>query len=193
MKKLLLAIALTTIFSTSYATDSDNSEAAESVATVVFMRSSMVGGLIKTSLYDVTDGETKFLGIMKNKTKISYETTPGKHTFMVVSEAADFMEAELVAGKTYYSMVTPRTGAWKARFSLIPIKADGTTDFNTDSKKFEKWKKKTKVVLLSDKSKAWYEKHKGSVEAKKEKYWKKWIQKSAEDLSARTLKPGDGI
>lgn len=193
MKNLLLAIALTTIFSTSYATESDKTEAGEGVSTVVFMRSSMVGGLIKTSIYDVTGGETKFLGIMKNKTKISYETTPGKHTFMVVSEAADFMEAEMVAGKTYYSMVTPRTGAWKARFSLIPIKNDGTTDFNTDSKKFEKWKKKTNEVPLSDKSKAWYEKHKDSVEAKKVKYWKKWIQKSAEDLSARTLKESDGI
>jgi hypothetical protein len=193
MKKLLLAIALTTIFSTSYASDSDDSDTAGGISTVVFMRSSFVGAAIKTSIYEVTNGETKFIGIMKNKTKINYETTPGKHTFMVVSEAADFMEADLMAGKTYYSMVTPRTGAWKARFSMIPVRNDGTTKFNTNSEKFEKWKTKTKVVLMSEKSKAWYEKHKNSVEDKRVKYWGKWMQKSAEDISARTLNAGDGI
>jgi hypothetical protein len=192
MKKLLLAIVLTTIFSTSYANSSDDSDTVGGKSTIVFMRSSFVGAAIKTSIYEITNGETKFIGIMKNKTKINYETTPGKHTFMVVSEAADFMEADLMAGKTYYSMVTPRTGAWKARFSMIQVRNDVTTEFNTYSEKFEKWKKTTKVVLLNEKSKAWYEKHKGSVEEKRVKYWDKWMQKSAEDLEARTLNPSDG-
>lgn len=157
------------------------------------MRSSFVGAAIKTSIYEITNGETKFIGIMKNKTKINYETTAGKHTFMVVSEAADFMEAEVIAGKTYYSMITPRTGAWKARFSMIPIRNDGTTEFNTGSDKFEKWKNRTKVVLMTEKSKAWYEKHKRSVESKRTKYWAKWVQKSTEELAARTLNATDGM
>lgn len=42
---------------------------------------------------------------------------------MVVSEAADFMDAELETGKTYYALVTPRLGVWKARFSLRPMTA----------------------------------------------------------------------
>ena len=79
------------------------------------------------------------------------------------------------------------------RFSMIPVRNDGTTKFNTNSEKFEKWKTKTKVVLMSEKSKAWYEKHKNSVEDKRVKYWGKWMQKSAEDISARTLNAGDGI
>lgn len=90
-------------------------------------------------------------------------------------------------------MITPRPGAWKARFSMIPVRNDGTTEFNTDSAKFKKWKKKTKVGSMTDKSKAWYEKHKQSVEEKRTKYWAKWTQKSAEELAARTLNAADGM
>jgi len=189
MKRLIATLFLISTVLTSYAADSEK----EGLATIVFMRSSLVGAAIKTSIYEVTNEETIFIGIMKNKTKINHKTSSGKHTFMVVSEAADFMEADVVAGKTYYSMITPRPGAWKARFSMIPVKNDGTTDFNTSSKKFEKWKKKTKVVSEDDKSKAWYQDHKDSVEEKRAKYWDKWIQKSAEDLAARTLNANDGV
>lgn len=193
MNKLILILILITTFSVSNAESPDGVDSTEGTATVVLMRYSLVGAAIKTSIYEIINGETKFIGIMKNKTKINYETTAGKHTFMVVSEAADFMEADVIAGKTYYSMVTPRTGAWKARFSMIPIRNDGTTKFNTGSDKFEKWKTKTKVVLMTEKSKAWYEKHKQSVEEKRTKYWTKWVQKSDEDLAARTLNASDGM
>ena len=56
--------------------------------------------MIKASIYEVTGEETKFIGILKNKSKIIYKSNPGKHTFMGVSEAADFMEANIVEGKT---------------------------------------------------------------------------------------------
>jgi hypothetical protein len=168
-------------------------EPADGNSTIVFLRSSFVGGGIKASLYEVTNGETKFIGIMKNKSQIRYDTTMGKHTFMVVSEAADFMEANIVDGKTYYSLVIPRTGAWKARFSLYPIRNDGTSKYNTDHKKFNKWLTKTKLVEMTDKSTAWYEKHKENIEGKRIKYWETWLEKSAEALAKRTLNPDDGI
>jgi hypothetical protein len=160
---------------------------------VVFLRSSMVGKFIKSSIYEINGSETKFIGILGNKKKITHKTTPGKHTYMVVSEAADFMEAELSAGKTYYSIVTPRMGAWKARFSLWPIKNDGTAEYQIGSKDFEKWMKKAKDYVPGEKDFAWYEKHKDSVEEKKNKYWTVWLEKSAEDLAARTLSPADGL
>ena len=178
MRNLIFAIMMSTLCSVSYASEEE--------ATIVFMRSSLVGGAIKASIYEVIDDETVFIGIMKNKTKINYKTSAGKHTFMVVSEAADFMEADVVAGKTYYAMVTPRTGAWKARFSIIPVRNGGSTDFSIDSKKFGKWKKKTKLAAPDDKARAWYEDHKASVEKKRVKYWAKWQQKSADDISERT-------
>ncbi|WP_196139450.1 hypothetical protein [Aliikangiella sp. G2MR2-5] len=162
-------------------------------AQVVFMRSSFVGGAINASLYDVTNGDIKFIGIIANDTKIAYSVSPGKHRFMVVSEAADFMEAELAAGKTYYSIVTPRMGFWKARFSMWPIRNDNESQYNLNSKDFKGWLTGTDLVENSEKSLQWYEKNKVSVANKFAEYLTVWKQKSANDLAERTLNPADGI
>lgn len=160
---------------------------------VVFMRSSFVGSAISASLYEVTNGDIEFIGVIVNGTKVSYKTTPGKHVFMVVSEAADFMEADLSAGKTYYSIATPRMGTWAARFSLWPIKNDPDADFHTDMPQFDGWLKNTKLVENTDKSMAWYEANKETVRQKYEKYWPVWKTKSEADLLKRTLMPEDGL
>jgi len=185
MKKtnFLLLLLLVSNYSLSIASDS----------TIVFMRSSFVGSMIKASIYDISDNETKFIGILKNNNKIEYKTNAGKHKFMVVSEAADFMEAQVEDGKTYYSIITPRTGAWKARFSMIPVKKDGSTKFSIDNKKFNKIMKKVKTAKVDEKSLMWYQKHKDDIEKKRTKYWKSWQEKSAEDIAMRTLSPEDGI
>ncbi len=160
---------------------------------VVFMRSSFVGSAIAASLYEVTDDKITFIGIIKNGTKVSYTTSPGHHVFMVVSEAADFMEADLSAGKNYYSITTPRMGAWKARFSLWPIKNDPDTKFSLQKSSFEGWVADTKRVENSEKSISWYQKNKDSVQKKYEKYWPVWQEKSEADLAKRTLSPEDGL
>lgn len=164
-----------------------------SEAQVVFLRSSFMGSAINASLYDVTGGELKFVGIIANGTKIAYDTKPGKHTFMVVSEAADFMEADIRPGKTYYSIVTPRMGAWKARFSLWPIKNDASSKYNLESSDFDSWLSGTKLVENSEKSQQWFEGNKNSVQSKQQEYWPVWQQKSDSDKAKRTLAPEDGI
>ena len=152
-----------------------------------------MGSAINASLYDVTGGELKFVGIIANGTKIAYDTKPGKHTFMVVSEAADFMEADIRPGKTYYSIVTPRMGAWKARFSLWPIKNDASSKYNLESSDFDSWLSGTKLVENSEKSQQWFEGNKNSVQSKQQEYWPVWQQKSDSDKAKRTLAPEDGI
>lgn len=160
---------------------------------VIFMRSSFIGSAIGASLYEVSDGNIKFIGIINNGTKIAYSTKPGKHVFMVVSEAADFMEADLAPGKNYFSITTPRMGAWVARFSLWPIKKTPGADYHTGMPEFNQWVSTTKVVENTDKSEAWYEKNKDSVKKKYEKYWPEWQNKSQEDLERRTLSVDDGM
>ncbi|MCB1581973.1 MAG: hypothetical protein KDI92_02840 [Xanthomonadales bacterium] len=158
---------------------------------VVFLRSSTVGAFIKSTIYEVTDGEIKFIGILANKKKISYKTTGGKHMFMVVSEAADFMEANLEDGKTYYSVITPRMGAWKARFSMWPIRNDESSEYYFGSEKFNKWMDKVKPHEPGKKDAKWFEKNQDSVAKKKAKYWEKWLEKTPEDLAQKTLNPED--
>jgi len=159
---------------------------------IVFMRSSFVGKAISASLYDITKGEPKFIGIMANGTKIAYETDPGQHIFMVVSEAADFLKANTEAGKTYYGVVTPRMGIWRARFSLRPIRGDGTTDYHTSTDDFREWLADTKLVANSEESHRWFQNNLPSIKTKQAEYWPKWQQKSGPEKAALTLHANDG-
>ena len=84
-------------------------------ALVVFLRPG--GSGIHASVYA---GE-EFLSFFHKQTCFLYEAKPGKHRFMVVSEAADFLAADLEGGKIYFVLVSPRMGMWRARFSLLPI------------------------------------------------------------------------
>jgi len=162
-------------------------------AQIVFMRSSFVGSAISASLYDTTSGAPSFLGVIQDKNKIVYSVSPGEHMFMVVGESADYMGAKVIAGRTYYAMVTPRMGAWKARFSLHPIRQSGKTEFTMDSKAFNKWKKNTKIVEVNDVATTWFEANKPSINIKHQAYWPKWQTKSDAEKRERTLQPEDGI
>ncbi len=170
-----------------------NLDTSSDQAQIVFMRSSFVGSAINASIYDVSDGQTKFIGIIGNATKVAYKAPPGKRVFMVVSEAADFMEGNLSAGKTYYSIITPRMGAWVARFSMWPIKKDTNADYHFGMDTVEQWKSSTQLMLKTPESDAWYESNKASVESKRQQYWPVWQQKTPEELVRRTLSPEDGI
>jgi hypothetical protein len=79
-----------------------------------------------------------------------------------------------------------------ARFSLWPIRNDGTSTYNTDTADFKKWISSTKLVINFEKAKEWYENNKDGVISKQKKYWPVWQEKSSEDLVKRTLNPQDG-
>lgn len=162
-------------------------------AQIVFMRSSMFGGAVQSSVFDVTGDETEFIGILSAGKKIAYTVEPGKHTFMVVSEAADFMEAEMLGGKTYYAMVTPRMGAWKARFSMYPVRNGGPGEFQYGSDKFQGWLKSTELSENTPASHAWAEENRSNIRSKQVDYEAVWQQKSPAELAERTLNPDDGV
>ena len=115
-------------------------------ALVVFMRPSFFGGAISSSLYDAPDGATRVLGVLKYKDKLAVQMEPGEHRLMVVSENADFLDTTLEAGKTYYVLVKARPGAWKARFSLIPVHNRADAEYNLQSVAFKEWSDATSFV-----------------------------------------------
>ena len=160
---------------------------------VVFFRSSFFGSAISSSIYEIKGENAQFLGVLNNGNKIAVKTSTGKHLFMVVSEAADFMNADLAGGKTYYAIVTPRMGAWKARFSMWPVSTDAASEYNMTDGKLEKWMADTTLVTTSDEARAWYQKNRDSVDSKMREYLPIWNQKSVEDMEKRTLKPEDGM
>lgn len=46
-------------------------------ATVVFMRSAFSGKAIAASVFDVTQSDTKFIGVVQNDTKVAYNVPAG--------------------------------------------------------------------------------------------------------------------
>ncbi len=153
---------------------------------VVFMRPATLGFAIQSSVFDISTGDNKLVGIVSAKKKIAYRTNPGEHMFMVIGESADFMKADLEVGKTYYALVTPRMGAWKARFSLCPVQKKELT-----SDKFEDWVNSCEYVENTESSYNWATKNAPSIEVKKEKYLKKWDKKP--ESKKPILNPGDGL
>jgi hypothetical protein len=112
---------------------------------------------------------------------------------MVVAENADFMNATLDAGKTYYVLVKPRPGMWKVRFSLIPIHKDAGAEYSLASADFSKWKSKSAPVAKTPAADAWYAQHQADIEAKRLDYMKKWEVMAPEDKATLTLHAEDGV
>lgn len=141
-------------------------------ALLVFMRPSGLGFAIQSVVFDATSDEPKMIGIVSAKTKIAYQADPGEHRIMVVSESADFMDATLLEGKTYYALVTPRMGVWRARFSLRPVpKAE------IGSKQFNEWIESSRWVENTEKSSEWARENMSSVKEKQAENITEWLNK----------------
>jgi len=161
------------------------------MATVVFMRSSFVASAIGVEVFEIEDGKMEFVGALPNGNKIAHKTTPGHKVYMTYGTAADFMIADVEGGKTYYSIVRPNwaTGG----FAPTPIRADGSTEFNTDSGEFMKWKNGTKLLEKNAEAKQWFVDNQKKYKDIYEDYWKRFQNKSEDQIKERTLNPSDGL
>lgn len=162
-------------------------------ALVVFMRPSNYGGGIQASVYEASQPQEQFIGIVSANTKVAYQAEPGKHLFMVIGENADFVNATLDAGKTYYILVSPRMGMWKARFSLLPIHDDTAAKYSLRSQDFREWQAGTHFVERSPAADAWYRANAASIAEKRASYMVRWNGASAEQQAELTVLPADGI
>ena len=152
---------------------------------IVFMRPSSFGFAIQSSVFKVDNNQQSIVGIVAAKKKVSYELKPGKHLFMVVGESADFMSADLEADKTYYALVTPRMGLWKARFSLAPVSAS-----QLNSEKFNSWLNDCQLVEVTSDTQQWANENSESVQSKYNDYYQDWINKEASQRPMLTKNDG---
>ena len=153
---------------------------------IVFMRPQTMGYMIQSSVFDIKNNKPSMVGIVAAKKKVAYEVEPGEHTFMVIGESGDFMSANLEAGKTYYALVTPRMGLWKARFSLRPVHKE-----KLNSQEFTKWLNTCQLVEMSDETHKWADDNAVDLQKKYEGYYKKWMSK--DESSRPRLLGEDGI
>lgn len=156
-------------------------------ALIVFMRPSNYGGLVASSVFDVTTAESKFVGIVYPGNKFAHAVPAGEHTFMVVGESADFMRATVVAGRTYHALVTPRIGVWKARFSFRPVR-----QAELDGAEFSEWDSATQFVNNSPASHNWAMQNAADVNSKRAQYWPEWMSKPPHQQLSQTLNAEDG-
>lgn len=165
--------------------------ASKKKAKIVFMRTSFVAGAINAELFEIAKGKMKFIGSIPMGSKIVHETTPGKKVYMAYGTAADFMIADVRAGKTYYSVVRPNWGT--GGFAPTPVRRDGTTDFNTASPDFNEWVSGTELLepIPAD-AKAWFKKEQKNILTVYKEYWKRFKTKNPNEKAARTLTPKDG-
>ena len=133
-------------------------DAPEGKALVVFLRPEKKGRSVHASIFNGDE----FLGFVQSNTCVLYEADPGEHSFMVIGETANFMDADLEAGKIYFAQVKVKMGAWKARFVYRPITA-GTKDWE----KLPGWLSKAHLVELRQSGTEWYAAKKEAIDAKK--------------------------
>ena len=151
-------------------------------ALVIFMRPSSFGGAIQSTVFD---GET-YISTVSANTRVAYQAEPGEHMFMVIGESADFMKATLNSNKTYYALVAPRVGFWKARFSLKPIRKDHDPAELTD------WLESTTLMEPNAEGFAWAKENAADISNKRDEYLPQWKSKSAAAQNEQTLLPEDG-
>lgn len=204
MKKILLpavtAICLLASGCASVMRDAPSQEISRAnadKATVVFMRSSMVAAAIGCDLFEVVNGELRFIGQLPTGNKVAYETTPGRKVFMAYGTAADFMLADLTPGKTYYSIVRPNWGT--GGFAPTPIRAaaspsaGGAPETDIKSKEFQGWLSGTKLIEANPKeAEAWFAENKQRLQGIYTDYWNRFERKNDREKFERTLMREDG-
>jgi hypothetical protein len=141
-------------------------------AVVVFMRSTFLGKAITASVFEIKNDNPELVGLVANDTKQAYEVNPGRHLFMVVSESADYMSADLAPNRTYYAFVTPRMGAFRARFSLAAVTRGGNL-----SKEAQSCLKDCRLVVKTSESEAWARENMSDIRSKHQENYPRWNQK----------------
>lgn len=165
--------------------------ASDTKANVVFMRSSIVAGAIGVELFEVINGDLKFIGQLPSGHKIVYETTPGEKVFMAYGTAADFMRANVEAGKTYYSIVRPNWGT--GGFAPTPVRTNLSEPHNIKSPEFTSMVSSTDRIEANEDAPSWFKENKARYQEIYKEYWARWLRKSEDEKGQRTINLEDGV
>ncbi|MGZ4958016.1 MAG: hypothetical protein ACXV7J_02080 [Methylomonas sp.] len=160
-------------------------------AQIVFMRPSTYAEAFQASVFDLKHdqnqlSEDTFIGMISASTKVLYDAEPGFHLFMVAGESADFMQANLKAGETYFALVLPRMEGRSAHFSLKPLHSNELL-----SDDYADWFESTVWHENTTASRQWGADNWTNIQDKKAKYLGKWQRKSQSKKDALTLKESD--
>ena len=160
-------------------------------ARIVFFTPGVTGG----NVFDATNDDLILLGHPLGGEGIVQDIEPGEYLFMVSSENADFMRATLEPNRTYYAFIQWRFGVALRRYGLWPVRNGSQGDYPIESEEVQKWLKNIDYVSAHEKYLSFWggEKYMRGYQKQRDKYWRKWQEKSSEEKLRRTLLPEDGI
>jgi len=120
--------------------------------------------------------------VVNSASKLSYSLMPGLYTFMVVGETAEFMQATVNGGKTYYALVIPKSGA--TRFAVEPVRRQ-----EIGGKEFQSWDRGTKQMPAAAQPRAY---NASDVAEKRVRHWQDWSKKTEAQRAELTINAEDG-
>ena len=136
-------------------------------ATVIFLRPARAG--TTTSLFELRGSEQRFIGLLVTDTRLVYRTAPGRTRFMVIGLSADFLDADLAAGKTYQVAVLLGQGPTEQFFVLRPVRP-GAAQVSA----VQYCLASCTWVENTDRSEAWARRETSSIQRKKARYLPAW-------------------
>ncbi|MCG7962285.1 MAG: hypothetical protein N0E54_06265 [Candidatus Thiodiazotropha taylori] len=164
---------------------------AKNLASIVFMRNSLTSNIFNMEVFEIINGELKIIGALPNGSKFVHQTEPGRKVFMTYGHRVDFMIADVLPGKTYYSIVRPIYAS--GIFVPTPIRKVGGK-YNMSSPQFKDWVDNTQLHTFNKAAaQKWFDEHKEKINKEYKNTWVRFEKKSSDDLANRTLNPQDGV
>lgn len=157
-------------------------------ASIIFFRTSSLGGTVQAPVAEYVNGSVKFVGILSTDTKVRYILPAGEHDFVVGGESSSFLRADVAPGKYYYVRVEPRMGFFKARFKLVPMTADALKEARLQNSITN-----AKMVSVNASGNEWFAEHKADMLAKYNSALADFNKTSPEKQKEYTLDEAEGI
>lgn len=150
-------------------------------ALVYFVRTTKYQDTLPADLYD---GDN-YIGTILYGEHIAYQAKPGHHMFMVtgkIIDTAEFMEAKLKVGKTYYAVLSPHlgwaggfTGRMIARFHFNPQNG------SLSQQKIDNAIRNSRQLKAGKKAQQYAAKQETSMRKKKARSLPRWQQSTEKD------------
>jgi hypothetical protein len=139
-------------------------------AAVVFLRPVLTTGTHSASLFELRPGtEDRFVGILTAETQMVDYVPAGRTRFMVLGRGAEFLDADLQAGKTYVvALMPPPAGTSDSYFALVPVRGEPRAASIRQCSESCTW------VENTDASRAWSKRTWHSIQHKKMTYLPQW-------------------
>ncbi len=155
-------------------------------ATVVFIRSSGLGGAIK---FMIIEQNGRFMGESTAGGHFPAILAPGEYLFIAEGENTAVMHANLAPDRLYYVDVDPKMGVFSARVGLEPIKPGSDAwrkvpEMLNDTKRF---------IPLIPQGQAALDAESSDIQKRVANAKSKWAGYSPAERAELSLEPGDGV